>query len=56
MLLINLHNDDCRDYKMLSACSSKARQVHASDMRLFGVAKSRWLVTSYVNSLISIIG
>ena len=34
VLLTRVTNDDCSDHRVLSACSSKARQVHASDTRL----------------------
>ncbi|KAF9645347.1 hypothetical protein BDM02DRAFT_595470 [Thelephora ganbajun] len=34
-----------------SACSSKVRQAHANDTRFFGLTRSRWSTTSWVNSL-----
>ena len=55
-LVKRVTNDGCSDQRVLSACSSKPRRVHASDTRLFGLSRSRRLATSCVNSLISIIG
>jgi len=56
VLSIRTSNRDCSDHKVLSACSSKPRQVRASDTRLFGLPTSMWSATSCVNSLISIMG
>ena len=56
VLLTRVVNDRCSDHNVLSACSSKARQAHASDTRLFGLSWIRWSTTSCINSPISIIG
>lgn len=55
VLLTRVANDGCSDHNVLSACSSKARQAHASDTRLFGLSWIRWSATSCINSPISII-
>ena len=57
VLMIKVANDGCSDHRVLSACSSKARQVHASDTRLLQLPRERqWSAMICVNSLISIIG
>ena len=55
--MIRVANDGCSDHRVPSACSSKARQVHASDTRLLQLPRERqWSAMICVNSLISIIG
>ena len=41
VLLTRIFNDDWSDQRVLSASSSKARCVHASDVRVFGLSKRR---------------
>ena len=57
VLLMRVLNDDCSDHRVLRACSSKARQVHASDTRLRLLRRRRQKsMMTRVNSLILIIG
>ena len=49
VFLVGVFGDGCSDHRVLSACSPKARQVQASDTRLFLRSGGGWSTMTCVD-------